>query len=166
MVGRRDVPLRRAGPEKGAPDAKGVKVDPVPAGAWLSFCKYSKDPVFLLTTDGRIIASNFEERTGIAPRSLDDILTPENAHIFRSMADNVMLSGQVFNFEATIPAKGNVPRIYDILFFPVHTVTGNQHKPAAVGVVARNITSLRQSEKAVRDLQKSLKEQPPEDIVL
>ena len=143
-----------------------VKVDPVPAGAWLSFCKYSKDPVFLLTTDGRIIASNFEERTGIAPRSLDDILTPENAHIFRSMADNVMLSGQVFNFEATIPTKGNVPRIYDILFFPVHTVTGNQHKPAAVGVVARNITSLRQSEKAVRDLQKSLKEQPPEDIVL
>lgn len=136
-----------------------AKVDPVPAGAWLSFCKFSKDPVFLLTADGRIIASNFAEQTGITPVTLEDILTPENAHIFRSMAENVMISGQVFNFEATIPAKENVPRIYDILFFPVHTVTGQQHKPAAVGVVARNITSLRQSEKAVRELQQTLHEQ-------
>lgn len=135
-----------------------AKVDPVPAGAWMSFCKHAKDPVFLLTADGRIISSNLAEHTAVAPVTLEDILTPENAHIFRSMAENVMLSGQVFNFEAVIPAKENVPRIYDILFFPVYTVTGQQHKPVAVGVVARNITSLRQSEKAVRDLQQMFRD--------
>ena len=136
-----------------------AKVDPVPAGAWMSFCKHAKDPVFLLTADGRIISSNFAERTAVPPVTLEDILTPENAHIFRSMTENVMLSGQVFNFEAVIPAKENVPRIYDILFFPVYTVTGQQHKPVAVGVVARNITNLRQSEKAVSELQQMLRDQ-------
>ena len=126
---------------------------------WMSFCKHAKDPVFLLTADGRIISSNFAERTAVPPVTLEDILTPENAHIFRSMTENVMLSGQVFNFEAVIPAKENVPRIYDILFFPVYTVTGQQHKPVAVGVVARNITNLRQSEKAVSELQQMLRDQ-------
>lgn len=136
-----------------------AKVDPVPAGAWMSFCKHAKDPVFLLTADGRIISSNFAEHTAVPPVTLEDILTPENAHIFRSMTENVMLSGQVFNFEAVIPAKENVPRFYDILFFPVYTVTGQQHKPVAVGVVARNITNLRQSEKAVGELQQMLRDQ-------
>ena len=136
-----------------------AKVDPVPAGAWMSFCKHAKDPVFLLTADCRIISSNFAERTAVPPVTLEDILTPENAHIFRSMTENVMLSGQVFNFEAVIPAKENVPRFYDILFFPVYTVTGQQHKPVAVGVVARNITNLKQSEKAVSELQQMLRDQ-------
>lgn len=129
-----------------------VKVDPVIAAAWVSYCRSAADPVFLLSDDGRIFSGNLDEVFGREPEKLEDIFPAETARVFRSMTENVLLSKRVFNFETEITI-GSVSRVYDIMFFPVELLSAQHQPPAAVGVIARDISRIRQKEKAVQSLQ-------------